>query len=418
MSSELAPREEENIRERLGSRPIIDQIDARTLDLIQKQIAPGCTAGEVAHFLELSAHYDLDPFAHEAWIAKGRGDDGRLLIMVGRDGLRKIAQRNGLEVDGDVVHERDVFRVIREPVTRQRSVEHRYEEGFVEAEVAETSRGRIKGAWCEVWDKETGEQRGFFYAQMSEYRPTSEKKLKYSPWGSQESVMILAAAERQALRQATPLSGLLAVGEDARIVREDLTGGEGTGESSGIELSPEVEEVIARADDMGHAGWAERSTWEYTARLGEKALAARVREATDELDVWTPRISEAVVEPDISVDDADLPEPDLRGAYEVAAKGGLVGELFQQAADAVAGSQGLGGGETLPADEIDPSSSTVAEGSAVGDSAAQDIERLRGQRKALLAMTPSPDEEERWEADLGMVEEELAKAMQMGLSLS
>jgi hypothetical protein len=41
--------------------------------------------------------------------------------------------------------------------------------------------------------------------------------LKFSPWGHQESIMIITAAERSALRQATPLGGLLGEGEEALI---------------------------------------------------------------------------------------------------------------------------------------------------------------------------------------------------------
>jgi len=205
---------------RLQRHPVIDTIDEKTLALIASQIAPGCNRGEIGHFLELCAHYDLDPFAKEAWCAKGKGDNARLLIMVGRDGLRKIAKRQGLEIDGDVVRERDTFKVTRNG-DRTRSIEHAYAEVAADKAGAETPeasrRGRIVGAWSEVYVKASGQQVGYFYAPLSEYKPKDARKLQYSPWGSQESVMILAAAERQALRQATPLGGLLAEGEDARV---------------------------------------------------------------------------------------------------------------------------------------------------------------------------------------------------------
>src|SRR6185312_14774920 len=93
-STELVPHG----LDRLQRRPVIDRIDQRTLDLIRRQVAPNCTNAEIGHFLELAAHYDLDPFAKEVWCAKNR-DGSRLLIMVGRDGLRKIAQRQGMRID-------------------------------------------------------------------------------------------------------------------------------------------------------------------------------------------------------------------------------------------------------------------------------------------------------------------------------
>jgi phage recombination protein Bet len=191
----------------LGERPIIDQTDARRLDLIRKTVAQNCTDAEIASFLELAARYGLDPFAKEVWCAKGGGKDGgsgKLLIMVGRDGLRKIAHRAGLLVDGDVVHENDEFTVQRTE-DGMRAVRHIYGKP--------SERGNIVGAWCEVYTYGTRrEQHGFFFANISEYRPANASS--YSPWSKQTSTMIRAAAERQALRQATPLSGLLVEGED------------------------------------------------------------------------------------------------------------------------------------------------------------------------------------------------------------
>lgn len=192
----------------LGAAPVVAEIDRKKWELVKGTVAKGASDLEVAMFLELAAKYDLDPFAHEVWCAKGKSEDGRegrLLIMVGRDGLRKIAQRNNIHIDGDVVHSTDTFLVHRTS-DGNRTVEHSWS--------GPGDRGEIIGAWaeCRAGGPE-GRPLGFFYAAMSEYKPTTAKKLQYSPWGSQESVMILAAAERQALRQATPLSGLLVEGE-------------------------------------------------------------------------------------------------------------------------------------------------------------------------------------------------------------
>lgn len=189
----------------LSAPPVYDNINERRLALIKNTVAKNANDAEVGQFLELCARYDLDPFAKEAWCAKGKGDNPQLLIMVGRDGLRKIAQRRGLRLDCDVVREGDTFDVARGK-DRSRTINHTY------AGSAD-QRGKVVGAWAEVFEPRSGQQLGFFFAPLSEYRPTSESKLKYSPWGSQESVMILAAAERQALRQATPLGGLMGEGE-------------------------------------------------------------------------------------------------------------------------------------------------------------------------------------------------------------
>lgn len=204
----------------MGKPLAVKGIDAERFKLICAQVAKGATPDEVALFLEQASRFDLDPFAKEIWCIPSQGRDGgnrKLLIMVGRDGLRKIAQRNGLKIDGDVVREHDTFKISRN-ADRSRAIEHAYEEARAadadkrEGRPPASTRGPIIGAWAEVWDGD-GTQRGWFYAPMSEYRPKSEAKLQHSPWGTQESVMILAAAERQALRQATPLSGLLVEGE-------------------------------------------------------------------------------------------------------------------------------------------------------------------------------------------------------------
>lgn len=210
MSSDLTVAEKGG---HLDRAPFIDTIDQRRLALIKAKVSGGRnvvpTHSELAAFLELAARYDLDPFANEVWLAKSAGRDGgqgQLLIMVGRDGLRKIARRNGLEIDSDVVREKDRFVVVRTP-ERERRVKHEY------MGATEEARGPIVGAWCEVWDAKTGKAMGYNYAPLSEYMPTNERKRQFSPWGSQVSVMIVTAAERNALRMATPLGGLLTPGE-------------------------------------------------------------------------------------------------------------------------------------------------------------------------------------------------------------
>jgi hypothetical protein len=92
----LVPVALEEQLDRLKSQPIIDTIDARTLALIKAQVAPGCSEAQVGHFLELTAHYGLDPFAREAWCAISK--TGKLLIMVGRDGVRMTSRSSSEEL--------------------------------------------------------------------------------------------------------------------------------------------------------------------------------------------------------------------------------------------------------------------------------------------------------------------------------
>lgn len=194
------------VRDTLATPTIGHTMDGGRFNLLKQTFAKGVT-DEAAIYaaLEVAAKYDLDPLAKgEIWCTQDKRGD--VLLMVGRDGLRKIAQRAGLDIDCDVVRANDTFRVTR-AADRSRAIEHEYSLG------GDTERGEILGAWAEVWDRETGAQRGYYFAPLVEWKPTHPAKLQYSPWGTQESVMILAAAERQALRQATPLSGLLTEGE-------------------------------------------------------------------------------------------------------------------------------------------------------------------------------------------------------------
>jgi hypothetical protein len=234
-------------------------------------------------------------------------------MMVGRDGLRKVAQRQGMRIDSDVIHENDEFKIERRS-DGMRLVSHSY--GHPK------ERGPIVGAWCEVraarpdqaYTFATGDmlqmQQGFFVAPLTEYMPRNASE--YSPWTKQVSVMIMAAAERQALRQATPLSGLLAEGEDESAVAQ-LTAGEGTGEPVGWkdisdEQVAQLEDLLRRAEARGHAGFAHRPTVEMIVNgQTERFIADWISLADEQLAEMkvTPARAEEVA--DVLADVAETP---------------------------------------------------------------------------------------------------------------
>jgi hypothetical protein len=274
VTAELVHADELGI-DRLQRRPIIDRINSRQLALIKATLAISeseqhpITDAEIGHFLELCALYGLDPFAREAWIAKSK--TGKLLIMVGRMGLRKIVQRAHLKMRSATVYAKDAYAVeyIDNPADAKegeweahgRAPFHRVEHkqcGIGEA------RGVVVGAWARVSDPKTGREAGWFDAPLSEYMPANASP--YSPWSKQTSAMMRGAVERQAATEATTLGGFVMEGEDESAnARETVGYGPGSGEGPGWgdmepDLIERIQGVIARAKALGHGGYSDEPT--------------------------------------------------------------------------------------------------------------------------------------------------------------
>lgn len=176
--------------------------DDRQIAVIANTVAIGATAAQLHMFLEVAAKYELDPLTKEIWCAvpkkNGAYDTERVLIMVGRDGFLKMAQRSG-EFEGmqsDVVREGDKFTVefsTERTATSDRKVRHTYG----------TKRGAIIGAWCIVHRR--GRKPTYFWAPWEDYAPDTDYR---SPWKKQKSAMILKVAEVNALRRAFSITGV------------------------------------------------------------------------------------------------------------------------------------------------------------------------------------------------------------------
>lgn len=319
-SNEFATYSGETGLTRLQRAPIIDRIDPRQLDLIRRTVAvaegdQAITNAELGMFLELCAHYDLEWAAREAWIAKSK--TGKLLIMVGRAGLRKVADRNGLRVRTDVICAKDEFTstFVDSP--------HDAEQGEWEAHgsqpfhrikhvkhgIGTAARGAVAGAWSRVTTRGTSVEVGYFDAPISEYKPANASS--WSPWSKQESAMMQGAVERQAIAQATPLGGLHAQGEDesANTAQTVLGAGQGSGEGPGwgdmpLERVRAVMNVIERAKDLGHAGLSAVETIQQ--RLNGQTIevvAMWIESSTatlDEMEARAARLAEDAI-PDADV---------------------------------------------------------------------------------------------------------------------
>jgi len=88
--------------------------DERIAALARTVVPEGTSAPEFAMFLGICDRYGLDPVAREIWLAKD--DDGKTMILTGRDSYLSIAERDDRYrgFDSGVVYEGDVFEIIRE----------------------------------------------------------------------------------------------------------------------------------------------------------------------------------------------------------------------------------------------------------------------------------------------------------------
>jgi phage recombination protein Bet len=231
---------------RYGWEP--DQIAA-----IKHTVAADCTPAEFVMFLELAARYKLDPFAKQIWAAK-MGSKG-VAIIVGRDGYLTIAERHPAYegIDGDVVRVGDKFRVVRG--AKGPEVEHEY--------AAAEERGPILGAWAMVWRSDRRVPM-YFWAPVGDYKPTSASKLQYSPWGTQESVMMLKCAQSTVLRLMFNISGFVPEEEAsvqlARGEQNNLSAGDAAVIEWGDDplLAQWLQDLLTRANEAKPNAYRER----------------------------------------------------------------------------------------------------------------------------------------------------------------
>lgn len=280
-------------RAALEMAPAFDGLNPRQLALLRK-MNPKVPDSILAQGLEVAWSYQLDPYAKEIWFAESKGS---ILVMIARDGLRKILARNGLNMACDIVRANDSF---------TRSVG---EHGGIVVHSYGVDRGDIVGAWARVTDVH-GTERGYFFAPLAEYVQDR------GPWKKQRSVMLLAAAERQAARQATPLGGLLVDGEDLLISENER----GALTSSGAAEMPDaVRSVVERARALGHIGLSSvEAARMATDGVAEDVLETWVAQAHQQLEAFQAtqaRVADATADEGVTdavvVDDAAPSGDDL-----------------------------------------------------------------------------------------------------------
>jgi hypothetical protein len=255
----------EDIYAALSTESLYDTIDGRKLAIMKSRM-PGLTDVEVAGALELAASQGLNPWNNELYAAKG--DGGRILVMVGRDGLLRKAEEfpDYAGYDCGVVYVGDEF-VKGDPDADGKTLRARA--GVRHVQGAPGKEEQIIGAWA------VAERRGrpprYFFARFDEYRAGKHAK---SPWGQAEasgasgsSVMIEKVAISVVHRTLCNLSGIY-LPEEVERARGGAVDGAPSGEEellsiaeliTGLDAPTEVkdrlQDGIRRLNDLSPNAW-------------------------------------------------------------------------------------------------------------------------------------------------------------------
>jgi phage recombination protein Bet len=285
MSSELARVERAAVTDRTRAAWSDEQIN-----LIASTVAEGASRAQLFMFLELAARYDLDPFAREIWCAVPKNQDGsartdKVMIMVGRDGFLKIAQRHPdyRGMDSDVVKSGDDFTMERVDGDR-RIISHKYG----------VERGKPVAAYSVVFRE--GRTPTYFYAAMEDFRPKGP------------STMILKCAEAGALRRAFSISGIVAEEEVAKSM-EAQTALEAPEPSGPPELVERVRALYEQARLFDPSSWTPAKERLQLAGASEgrlRELEAQLRAFIEGRGGVVAETVESVEEPDESPTDVGL----------------------------------------------------------------------------------------------------------------
>lgn len=199
------------------------------------------TDAEVAAFLELSARYELDPFAKQIWAVKIQN---KVQVIISRDGLLAIANRHAdfRGVESDVVRKHDHFDKWRDETGTQ--VVHRYrgEDEKPTADIAK--RGPIIGAWA-LCHRE-GHAPTYFFATWEEYNGNNV-------WKSHPSAMMQKCPETYVIRKAYSISGVLGEEEAARQTVLTASGGDNSAGEINWPVDPALKDAIEKRAEV--LGW-------------------------------------------------------------------------------------------------------------------------------------------------------------------
>lgn len=195
---------------------------------IRKAFAPGLDDVQFTMFVELGRSLNLNPFKREIWAVKYHD---RVSVFVGRDGYRKVAQEQG-DYNGhcvEAVYSDDKIRVVN---------------GTLEHEFNFTNRGRLVGAYCEVYRK-TIDHPFRVIVRLEEYHKDQAN------WCNMPETMIKKVAESQALRMAFQglFAGTYHETEDWGTPQNNIQGGNGFQRKEFDKMKRHIEHAEAVEDE-------------------------------------------------------------------------------------------------------------------------------------------------------------------------
>lgn len=186
------------------------------IDAVVRMCAPQkANLPEVAAFLSVCQRYQLDPIMKEIWLAKG--DGGKIMVMVERDGFLKVADRHP-DYEGfraGVVYAEDEFEL---NILPDDEVELTHRIGGIE-------RGEIVGGYAVVYMR--GRPPVVVVRKWSDYKHLHHK----SNWKNYGDDMMETRCLTAALRRAVRITGVYAPQEftdgefDNELPEEQRTGG-------------------------------------------------------------------------------------------------------------------------------------------------------------------------------------------------
>lgn len=168
---------------------ILAQYDDELIQTLIDTVAKNATRSELIMFLSVANECGLNPFLHEIWFTKLKGEP---VIMTSRDGYVRIVKNNPLfeKLQSSAVYENDDFKISWKD-GELASLEHTH---------GVKDRGECIGAWATL--------KYHNMKPISIYVAREEYDKKQSVWKSNPSAMIRKVAEKEVCRLGEGISGL------------------------------------------------------------------------------------------------------------------------------------------------------------------------------------------------------------------